>query len=121
MGKLTVDLKHMKLFVTMDKYNASHYKLVMQGSDHIRLRPEGNGRFSFPFAIRSERDGAQGWGGNNFLGEAWSKKTGKEYPSLNEVFYGIMMEAKNQLREESGCPEGSQLLQEAMDNICATW
>ena len=32
-----------------------------------------------------------------------------------------MIEAKNQLKEESGCPEGSQLLKEAMDNICATW
>ena len=32
-----------------------------------------------------------------------------------------MMEARQQLREASGCPEGSQVLQEAMDNICATW
>jgi hypothetical protein len=32
-----------------------------------------------------------------------------------------MMEARHQLTEDSGCPVGSQLLQEAMDNICATW
>jgi hypothetical protein len=29
MGKLTVDLKHMKLFVTIDKNNVSQYMLVM--------------------------------------------------------------------------------------------
>jgi hypothetical protein len=119
MGKFTVDLKHMKLFVTMDKDNSSHYKLVMQGSDHIRPRPDGNGRFSA--AIPTERDGAQGWSGRNFLGKAWTKKTGKDFPSLNEVFKGIMMEAKIQLIETSGCPVGSQMLQEAIDNICATW
>lgn len=49
------------------------------------------------------------------------KRNGKRNPSLNETFAGIIMEAKNQLKEDSGCPEGSQLLQEAMDNICATW
>jgi hypothetical protein len=32
-----------------------------------------------------------------------------------------MMEARHQLMEDSVCPVGSQLLQEAMDNICATW
>jgi hypothetical protein len=32
-----------------------------------------------------------------------------------------MMEARQQLKETSGCPEGSQLLQEAMNNICDTW
>ncbi len=31
------------------------------------------------------------------------------------------MEAKKQLTETSGCPVGSQLLQEAMNNICGTW
>jgi hypothetical protein len=31
------------------------------------------------------------------------------------------MEARQQLKETSGCPEGSKLLQEAMDNICETW
>jgi len=117
MGKLTVDLKHMKQFVTMDKLNASHYKTVMQGSDHIRPRPEGHGRFSD--ALATERDGAK-WD-LNFLGKAWQEKFGKEWPSLNEVFEGIIMEAKNQLKEDSGCPEGSKLLQEAMDNISATW
>ena len=58
MGKLTVDLKHMKLFVTMDKLNANIYMLVMQGKDHIRPRPDGNGRHSDALPI--DRDGAQG-------------------------------------------------------------
>jgi len=40
MGKLTVDLKHNKLFVTMDKHNAIFYQDVMQGPNHIRPRPE---------------------------------------------------------------------------------
>jgi hypothetical protein len=69
MGKLTIDLKHMKLFVTMDKNNVSQYKLVMQGSTHIRQRPDDNTRFSD--ALQTERDGAQGYSGSNFLGKAW--------------------------------------------------
>ena len=32
-----------------------------------------------------------------------------------------MMEARQQVKDTSGCPEGSALLQEAMDNISATW
>ena len=119
MGKLTVDLKHMKLFVTMDKNNVSQYMLVMQGDNHIRPRPDGSGRFSD--ALATERDGAQGWSGTNFLGKAWSKKTGKGYPSLNEIFEGIKKEARQQVKETSGCPEGSNMLEEAMDNICETW
>ena len=31
------------------------------------------------------------------------------------------MEARQQVKDTSGCPEGSALLQEAMDNISATW
>ena len=40
---------------------------------------------------------------------------------MNETIEGIKMEASQQIKETSGCPEGSKLLQEAMDNICATW
>jgi hypothetical protein len=129
MGKLTVDLKHMKLFVTMDKLNANLYMLVMQGKDHIRPRPDGNGRHSD--AVPIDRDGAEGYSGSNFLGTEWAKKKGfkpgniwgdyTDYPSLNEIFIGLMKEAALQITNDSGCPEGSQLLQEAMDNICATW
>ena len=44
-----------------------------------------------------------------------------DYPSLNEIFLGLMKEATLQVTKDSGCPEGSQMLQEAIDNICATW
>jgi hypothetical protein len=37
------------------------------------------------------------------------------------VFEGIKMEARQQLKETSGIPEGSNMLEEAMDNICETW
>jgi hypothetical protein len=107
----------------MDKYNVRLYKDVGQGSDHIRSRPEGSGRHSD--AIPTERNGAEGWSGENFLGKEWAKKKGvshyDDYPSLNEIFHGIMMEARQQVKDTSGCPEGSVLLQEAMDNISATW
>jgi hypothetical protein len=43
------------------------------------------------------------------------------FPSLNEIFIGIKLEATRQIEETSGCPQGSNLLQEAIDNICATW
>ena len=66
MGKFTVDLKHMKLFVTIDKYNGSQYMLVMQGENHIRPRSEDSGKFSD--ALTTERDGAHRWVGGNFLG-----------------------------------------------------
>jgi hypothetical protein len=56
-----------------------------------------------------------------FLGKVWIKKTGKKWPSLNDVFEGIKKEARQQVKETSGCPEGSNMLEEAMDNISATW
>jgi hypothetical protein len=130
MGKLTVDLKHKKLFVTMDKHNASHYRDVMQGDNHERIRPNLFGKFEEEFPI--ERDGSELYG-HNFLGKAWCHKKGfkpdeighydgeYDYPSLTEIFDGIKLEAANQIKETSGCPIGSGLLQEAIDNICATW
>jgi hypothetical protein len=119
MGKFTVDLKHMKLFVTMDKFNASHYKQVMQGSSHVRDRPDAYLRNSQPMPV--ERDGAKGWLGTNFLGKAWCHQKGFKpcnengdylgcFPSLNEIFIGIKLEATRQIEETSGCPQGSQLL-----------
>ena len=92
MGKFTVDLKHFKLFVTMDKLNANLYMLVMQGKDHIRPRPDGNGRHSDALPI--DRDGAEGYSGCNFLGKEWTKKNGKRNPSLNEIFAGLILEAR---------------------------
>jgi hypothetical protein len=34
--KLTMNLNYMKQSVTIDKYNASHNKFVMLGTNHIR-------------------------------------------------------------------------------------
>ena len=78
-----------------------------------------------------ERDGAKGHLDANFLGNEWCHSKGfkpdkngfypYDYPSLNEIFIGIKLEATRQREETSGCPQGSQLLQEAIDNICATW
>jgi hypothetical protein len=96
MGKLTVDIKHKKLFVTMDKWNRTCYQEVKQGDSHIRSRPN-NGRFSDP--LNTERDGVDagfGGGSEDFLGKGWSKMKGfkpdslgnytENYPSLNEIF-----------------------------------
>jgi hypothetical protein len=119
MGKLCVDLKHKKLFVTMDKLNASLYQDVMQGDSHIRLRPDLNGRYSEALSIERDGGGA-GYAGINFLGKAWAKKKGFKpnlvgdywhWPSLNEIFSGLMMEATLKVKETSGCPVGSQMLQ----------
>jgi hypothetical protein len=114
MGKLTVDLKHKKLFVTMDKFNAKFYQDVKQGPNHIRPRPEDNERFSAAFNDPTERDGGgAGYAASNFLGKAWAKKKGfklnmfgvyTDYPSLNEIFQGLMMEAALEVRKTSGCP-----------------
>jgi hypothetical protein len=118
-GKLTVDLKHKKLFVTMDKNNASHYRDVKQGDNHIRPRPS-TGRFSDMLFTERTGVGVQKCDGINFLGKAWAKKKGfqpmgtgdyYDYPSLNEIFVGLMKEATLQVTKDSGCPEGSQLLQ----------
>ena len=62
MGKLTVDLKHKKLFVTMDKNNASHYRDVMQGDNHIRPRPS-TGRFSDMLFTERSGVGVDGYDG----------------------------------------------------------
>jgi hypothetical protein len=80
----------------------------MQGSNHIRSRPDGSGRFSG--ALNIERNAAENKGfhlGKNFLGIEWAKLKGIEpdrygdylvFPSFNEVFQGIKMEAKYQLK-----------------------
>jgi hypothetical protein len=128
MGKFTVDLKHKKMFVTMDKLNPYHHRLVLQGSSHKRSRPDAYLRNSLPFP--TERDGAQKLG-HNFLGKAWCQKKGfkpneigsylYDFPSLSEILAGLKLEATHQIETTSGCPQGSQLLQEAIDNICGTW
>jgi hypothetical protein len=91
----------------------------MQGSSHVRDRPDANERNSEPLKP-VERDGAEGILGNNFLGKAWCHSKGfkpnengnylYDYPSLNEIFMGIKLEATRQIEETSGCPKGSQLL-----------
>jgi hypothetical protein len=100
MGKFTVDLKHKKLYVTMDKFNASHYRQVLQGSTHERTRPDAYLKHSEALPI--ERDGAEGSLGRNFLGKAWCHKKGfkpdedgnyRDFPSLYEVFIWIKLEA----------------------------
>jgi hypothetical protein len=108
MGKHTVDLKHMKLFVTIDKFNKSQYRQVLQGSNHKRPCRDDNGKYSD--ALPTERLGTEGFDGKNFLGKAWSLKyKGNKFsfPTLNEVFAGIMEEAKEELKKNSGCPNGS--------------
>jgi hypothetical protein len=72
--KFTVDLRHMKMFSTMYKYNTTYYRSVMQGPNHIRPRPDDNEKYSEALLI--ERNGAEGWKGENFLGKAWAKKKG---------------------------------------------
>jgi DNA topoisomerase IB len=62
MGKLTVDLKHKKLFVTMDKNNASYYRDVKQGDNHIRPRPS-TGRFSDMLFTERTGVGVHKWEG----------------------------------------------------------
>jgi hypothetical protein len=122
LGKFTVDFKHMKLFVTAHPTNASLYNLVKRGVNHVRPRPDDNDKFSQ--AILTYRDGMDGDYDINFLGKAWGKKHKGDkwaYPSMKEIFDGIMMEAKEQLRLTSGCPVGSQMLKDAQDNICETW
>jgi len=121
----------MKLFKTMDKYNAIFFQDVKQGPNHIRPRPEDNERYSEAFFVPTERDGSgAGLAGFNFLGKGWAKMKGFkpnicgyyfDYPSLYEIFYGIMEEAAFEVRYTSGIPEGSKLLQEAIDNIIGTW
>jgi hypothetical protein len=69
MGKITVDLRFMKMFVTIDKFNTSFHRIVMQGKDQIRPRPDDNEKFSD--ALPTERNGVQGIEGSNFLGVAW--------------------------------------------------
>jgi hypothetical protein len=77
MGKLTVDLKHNELFVTMDKYNSNLHQHVMQGPNHIRPRPEDSIRYTESFGVPSERDaGGAGSDGINFLGRVWANKKG---------------------------------------------
>ena len=73
---MTVDLKHKKMFLTLDKFNAAHHKLVMQGSSH--LRPRSNGSDRFKDALNTERDGANLglYEGDNFLGFEWAKSKG---------------------------------------------
>jgi len=83
------------------------------------------------FFVPTERDGSgAGLAGFNFLGKGWAKMKGFksgwggiyfDYPSLYEIFYGIMEEAAFEVRYTSGIPEGSKLLQEAIDNIIGTW
>merc|ERR1712086_669706 len=99
--------------------NASHYKDVIQGSSHVRARPDANERNSSPLKPVL-RDGAEGVMGCNFLGKAWCHKKGFKpneygdylgcYPSLNEIFIGIKLEACEQIKASSGCPIGSKLL-----------
>jgi len=83
MGKLTVDLKHKKLFVTMDKYNASHYRDVKQGDNHIRARPS-TGRFSDILFTERSGIGVGYFKGINFLGKAWAKKKGFKPNSIGD-------------------------------------
>ena len=45
-GKFTVDLKHMKLFVTFEKYNSDLFRTVLRGHDHYRPRGIYNQRFN---------------------------------------------------------------------------
>jgi hypothetical protein len=67
--------------------------------------------------------------GDNWLGTEWAKKIQRFYsnsdlygfPSLYEIFMGIMAEAEVQLRLNSGCPDGSELLQVAIKNHCDEW
>ena len=69
-GTLTIDLKAMKMFGTHNPEDTSYHLNVKQGQDHVRpSRPGGNERFSAALITPSERDGAQGFTGVNFLGK----------------------------------------------------
>jgi hypothetical protein len=109
----------MKLFVTTDSSNTSLYNLVKRGVNHLRPRPDDNAKFSQ--AILTYRDGMDGDYQSNFLGKAWARKNNKGYPSMKEIFDGIMEEAKEEVRLTSGCLVGSQMLLDAQANICETW
>jgi hypothetical protein len=104
----------MKLFVTADPSNTDLYNLVKRGVNHLRPRPDDNDKFSQ--AILTCRDGMDGDYNVNFLGEAWGRKHKRweyAYPSMKEIFDGIMEEANEEVRLTSGCPVGSQMLLDA--------
>jgi len=125
MGKYSVCLKFMKMYLTMDKFNSEHHRQVKRGVDHNRPRNNDNERFELVFEI--ELDGFSGNYICNFLGEAWMKSQGWNedddyfFPSLAQIFFGIMMEAREHLRETSGCPEGGKELLKAQENMCEIW
>ena len=126
MGKYSVCLKFMKMYLTMDKFNSEHHRQVKRGVDHNRPRNADNERFELVFEI--ELDGFSGNYIINFLGKAWMKSQGWDgnwrtefLPSLAQIFFGIMMEAREHLRETSGCPEGGGELLKAQENMCEIW
>ena len=86
------------MFATLDKNNAAHYKTIKRGLGHKRPRGD-TGKYSSVFLV--EKDGFAG-GRVNFLGEEWAKrfkKTWNEFPSLNYIFKGIIIEAKLAIKE----------------------
>ena len=126
MGKYSVCLKFMMMYLTMDKFNSEHHRRVKRGVDHNRPRNDHNERFELVFEI--ELDGFSGKWIDNFLGQAWMKSQGWNgdnfnwiFPSLAQIFFGIMMEAREHLRETSGCPEGGGELLKAQENMCEIW
>ena len=127
MGKYSVCLKFMMMYLTMDKFNSEHHRRVKRGVDHNRPRNNDNERFELVFEI--ELDGFSGNYQFNFLGQAWMKSQGWKgggystyfFPSLAQIFFGIMMEAREHLRETSGCPEGGGELLKAQENMCEIW
>ena len=71
LGKFSIDLNYLMLFLTFDRYNVQYHRAVRRGFNHIRSRNDLNTRFTVVIKL-VERDGFDSENNQfNFLGYRW--------------------------------------------------
>ena len=119
MAEVGIDFKDMAVFLTKIPDNSDErYEFAEEKSQKRDFRSDPS-RFAVNIATESLKHGNDGE--PNKLGYDWWKKTGKSYPSINEIKDGIKKQEKVQLLLTSGLHPESDEFQETNDERCAAW